>query len=62
MADDWRPDWIDDPMLRPVPDDKKDEFHQRVFDHMRESYGWGHSSETRWPTIDGRPTFCWSRR
>ncbi len=55
MADDWCPDWIDEPMFRPVPDDQKDEFHQRVFDHMRESYGWGYSSDTRWPPVGGRP-------
>lgn len=30
----------------------KDEFHQRVFDQLSLSYGWGHSSETRQPDHD----------
>lgn len=53
MSEDWQPDWIDSgPGFVDVPDDAKDEFHQRVLDHLRDAHGWGHSSRTLNPTPD----------
>ena len=53
MTAEWRPDWgADRPGFVEVADHAKDEFHQRVFDHLQAAHGWGHSSQTLEPAPD----------
>jgi hypothetical protein len=53
MTDDWVPDWIEArPGFIAIPDVAKDEFHERVFQYLEVSYGWGHSSRTIYPFTD----------
>jgi hypothetical protein len=53
MTDDWKPEWVEPrPGFISVPEDSKDEFHERVFAHLQRVHDWGHSSRTIQPFED----------
>jgi len=53
MTDDWSPDWIEPrPGFIPIPDDSKDEFHERISQYLQRVHNWGHSSRTIQPFDD----------
>lgn len=50
MDDDWSPEWIrESPGFIPLPDDLKDEYHQRILQHLQVDHGWGNSARTIFP-------------
>jgi hypothetical protein len=50
MTEEWEPAWVvARPGLLSIADELRDEFHERVFQILDETHGWGHSSRTIHP-------------